>query len=192
MCWIIFKAPTITPSINKEPMNLLNNVKIKIILSLNITLSTTYYFKVNGSRSFTSKTWTNISSFNLIRGHPKWRCSHDHSYMGGIMISNQLKYCSKNTNTKNLVYCLTCKNNKHHPICFIFSKLAWRSYIYKYKRMSKPQLYGGMKSKSFKNGRYNNGTHIPLRSVKSLLLNIWSIPTQQKNNLKSILYQLIY
>ena len=141
MCWIIFKVPTITPFVNKKPMNLLNNVKIKIILNLKITLSTTYYLYANGSRNSTSKTWTNISGFDLIRGHPKWRCSHDHSYMGETMISNQLNYCSKNTNTKNLVHRLTCKNTKHHPTCFVFSKLTWRRCIYKYKRMSYPQLY---------------------------------------------------
>jgi len=60
-----------------------------------------------------------------------------------------------------------------------------------------PNYTGGMKSKSFNNGRYNNGTHITLRSVKSLLLNIWSMYTlaylyNKKNNLKSILDQLIY
>jgi hypothetical protein len=38
MSCIIFKVHTLTPSNNKEPMNLLNNVTIKIIFNLNITL----------------------------------------------------------------------------------------------------------------------------------------------------------
>ena len=48
----------------------------------------------NRSCISTSKTWIDITSVDVIRGLPKCKCSHNHSFMykKHTTISNQLKY----------------------------------------------------------------------------------------------------